>query len=323
MPLPLLILLLLIGGISIGAILSETKKKVTSASDCNDLFLMFNENLKFPPTKRRLLLSSREAIKKKLTVHFRNKSGIDAPRFWIQGSYKIGTVIRNQKDTCDVDVGIYFPSKPSITPLSIFQNIVNALDDHTDIKAEIRNKCVRLYYSTDFHIDLPVYYESGGQFFLAVKGGTWEPSDPKLFREWFRKETKNNEQVIRIIRYLKAWADTYKKKTGQKMPSGLALSIWAIKYFEGDSRDDVALFNTTAKLLADLREYWFYSWECTLPVEPKDNVTAKQNYDQRKNFITALKKFSKNTIEAITAESREKAAGIWQSEFGRWFPETF
>ena len=104
---------------------------------------------------------------------------------------------------------------------TVHQWLVNATDGHTSEKPMDKRTCVRVRYAGQHHVDLPAYGELNGKYLLAVKGETkWPHSDPMALTDWFVGQVKSRgEQLRRIVRYLKAWAD-FKSNRGGKMPSG-------------------------------------------------------------------------------------------------------
>lgn len=307
----------LIGGI-VSAVSNE-KLKISSASDCSDEFLKFNQNLTITSTKVKLLIKTRKAIQQKLKNYFSNKTNTTTPGFYIQGSYKHETIIRKQNDTCDIDVGLYFFKKPEISPAAIHNNIFSVLENHTKEKPTVKNKCVRVYYSGQFHIDLPVYYVEGNKYYIGIGDNGWREDDPKLFTKWLKKNTKDNPQKIRLIKYFKAWADFAKQRLGQRMPSGLALTIWILEFFEEDKREDVAFLKTAIALRNHLKDSSFSKWKCIMPTIPGDNVIEKLNEDQRKNFFNALSKLIEDSSKIIESQTKEGCIESWKVIFGKWF----
>ncbi|HXB42372.1 MAG TPA: hypothetical protein VNZ49_17670 [Bacteroidia bacterium] len=322
--LPLLALLL--GGVGIGALISsfsdngEPKFKVTSESNCSEEFLKFDVAASIPNSKHGKLIVVRRVIEKKIRDFFAKKGSVSFLGFFIQGSYKHETIVRNPEDTCDVDLGLYFDGKPSITPRTIQTNIVKLFDGHTSQKAMRKNKCVRIYYANQFHIDIPIYYRDAitNKYYLGV-GTTneWEPSDSRLFTEWVKKQTKDNTQKKRLIKYFKAWAATYKKRKGQKMPSGLAFTIWAIQFYKEDAREDLAFIKTAHQIYKHLKS----EWKCEMPVLPNDNVVDDLNKEQKENFLKALVELINSSEKIFASASKIECVEVWRYLLGKWFPE--
>lgn len=325
---PLLLrLIALVGAGVLGYELFKKKPKdkvfsISRVSNCHEVFQTFNLYLNIPSSKRQLLIQSRQAIENKLKEYFKSKGTGEVPKTWIQGSYKLGTIIRTKNDTCDVDMGLYFFIKPSIEPATLLQNVNRALNDHTTGARSIKRKCVRVNYSNNFHIDIPIYYRDQikNKQWLATKEYGWEESDPKLFWDWFKHKTAGKPQLIRVIRYAKAWLNNYSVKTGRKAPSGLALTIWYIKNFVPHQRDDASFFYSSLKLLEQLSGH-VGVWDCRMPVRPQDDLIIRTDEFQRRNFKEGLKQMLGAATGAVTADSKDEAAQIWKAIFGKWFPE--
>ncbi|CAF3227076.1 unnamed protein product [Rotaria sp. Silwood2] len=174
------------------------------------------------------------------------------------------TMIQKKDNTYDVDLGIYFNEKPAYTCTTVQENVLKAVNKHTTGGASHLQKCIRVIYSGDFNIDLPVYYQlvNDKTARIAVKNGDWRIDDPEEFVKWFstqrQKEIKNDGQLVRIVKYLKRWAN----ERGFKTPSGAALTVWAGKHFTPKAeRDDIALSQTINAIKSSL--WWTISCPCS------------------------------------------------------------
>lgn len=320
--LPLIIAgLVAIGGLILANSDDEKKGELSFSkdSDCSNEFLTFSESISIISSKKKQLINARKVLQQKIKEYFAIKSNTLTPTFYIQGSYKHGTIIRKQDDTCDIDVGIYFGKKPTITPLALHNNVVAAVGQHTNEKATVKNKCVRIYYANQFHIDIPVYYKEGNKYYIGTGNAGWKEDDPKLFTNWLKENISDDSQKLRVIKYFKAWADCTKNKLGQKMPSGLSLTIWVIKHFEGDGREDLAFLKSAISLKNYLSSVSKDKWECIMPTTPGDNVIDKLTEEQRGNFLNALNNLVDQSIKLTSSSSKEECLSFWKSTFGKWF----
>lgn len=297
----------------------SSQPKISSESNCSEEFLAFNKKLILPDSKIKQLIHVRKVLQGKIKKYFAAKANTSTPLFYIQGSYIHGTLIRKQDDTCDIDVGVYFSTKPSIEITTIQQNLVAAIGDHTDEKPSKKNKCVRVYYANQFHIDLPIYYIDGKQYYFGIGKSDWRPCDPKLFTSWIKEQTKNNSQKIRLVKYFKAWIDVVKRQKKQRMPSGVAFTIWVLNFYQENDREDVAFYLTAHKLLSHLEETQVSNWQCTMPVTPNDNVIQKLDEEQRNNFKKALQELVQSSSATLSKESKEECLENWKSLLGKWF----
>ena len=283
-------------------------------ANCHDLFLEFNSNLGITQTKKDSLMSSRDTLREKIKNHFKENHPDYKPEFFIQGSYKMKTLIRTKDDTCDLDDGIHFKMEPDVSPTTLQKWVFEAVEGHTTGGQEHRAKCIRVIYKNDYHIDLPVYKQADEDDYpyLAVKNKEWdeEESDPKGFVDWFNE--RKTDQITRNARYLKAWGD----KKNHKMPSGLAMSLFAEKYNKENDRDDVALKDT----LIAMRDNLKVNWEAKMPTRSFDDVLSKYDETFKNNFFDALDSFIGDAEKAIEEESQLEASKLWRKHLGSRFP---
>ena len=300
----------------------ELKINVSEKTNCHDDFLQFNECLAITPSKEKKIASARRILQKKIKEYFKEKTSTTTPLFYIQGSTKHGTIIRKHDDTCDIDVGVYFLNKPKIQVATIQKNIIKAIGNHTDRNAVLKNKCVRIHYANQFHIDFPIYYSDKNtkEYFFGTSDNDWQNSDPKLFTTWVNDNVVSNDQMVRVIRYFKAWADTAKCSKGQRMPSGLAFTIWVHEFYKKDRRDDIAFVKIANQILIALKNTPFDKWLCKMPVAPYDNVISKLTDEQKENFLKAVSELLKTAVENFKSDSKDQCLIGWRALLGNWFP---
>ncbi|XAZ82111.1 CBASS cGAMP synthase (plasmid) [Fibrella sp. ES10-3-2-2] len=288
-------------------------------ADCHSLFTSFNnDELKLTGTKKDRMCTSRDDLRSRIKKHFAEHHPEYKPRFYIQGSYKMGTVIRTEEDTCDMDNGVYFFPKPNVSATTLQQWVLDAVKDATSTPPEHKRKCVRVIYKGDYHIDLPVYYRDASEGddspYLAVKNEGWYSSDPRKFWEWYQKGKDGKTQVVRLIRYQKAWSD--RKRKSIKMPKGVALTVLVVKHRVLDDRDDKALYYT----LKAIRDQLKASFTCYMPVTPYDNLLASFTDKQRDDFLVELDLFVDNAKKAIDENNQLAASKLWRKHLGDRFP---
>lgn len=294
-------------------------------ANCNDLFKKFNGEgyLKLSQNKIDKLDISDENVRKKIREHFEKHHPNYIPKFYLQGSKKMGTMIRTKDDTCDLDDGVYFKNNPdNVTPTTLQNWVREAVDGITDSKPSHRKKCITLDFSAGYNIDLPVLLFDKQQDEhpqLAIKDGEFSADDPKEFFDHFNSNA--TAQLIRIIRFLKAWCD-YKR---HKMPSGLVMTILAMNNFQKNDRDDIALKFTLIEIEKTLKE----KFECMMPSTPKDNLF--KDYEQKhqdnsktrkENFMNNLFDFISDAKLAIDEDKNQLSASTkWKNHLGERFPD--
>lgn len=284
-------------------------------ANCNKLFLDFDVNLNIPEAKKNKLKVSKEEVRTKIRNYFKANHPDYKPEFYIQGSYKVGTIILTKDNECDLDDGVYFKRDQGVSGTTLQTWVKNAVDGHTSTPPEHRKKCIRVIFKAEYNIDIPVYYfpSDSEHPLLAIKNEDCSESDPKEFVDWYKAEIKNTPQVLRISRYLKAWGD-YKR---EKMPSGLAISILVTNNIQKNERDDIALRDTLEKI----KEVLDNSFECIVPATPNDDLFADYDQTREDKFKNNLDSFIADANKAIDEKNQLKASKFWKNHLGDKFPE--
>lgn len=261
--------------------------------------------------------TSRVALEDKIIKKLKEELDM-TPTFYTQGSgaSRMKTIIIKSDKTYDADRGVYLSNKPEVDAETVQKYVYEAVKDHTEDGAEHRVKCIRVIYRCAYNIDFTIYYEVEEETysFLAVKGKGWIKDDPSKMIEWFESLKDENGQLIRIVKYLKAWAS----ECDFKMPSGIALTVWASKNIVlHENRDDKALSQT----LNAIKNAVNFSQNCHSPVEPFDDLTSKLSEEQKKNFMDALSNFCEDANKAISESNQLEASLLWKKHLGDRFPE--
>jgi hypothetical protein len=107
-------------------------------ANCQELFCTFNGEVSITSSKRNRLKDSKEALRKRIRKHFKEKHPEYEPKFYIQGSYKMKTIIRTKDDICDLDDGVYFFRQPDVTSTTLQGWIWDAVNGYTSTPAQHR-----------------------------------------------------------------------------------------------------------------------------------------------------------------------------------------
>lgn len=286
-------------------------------TDLNKEFQQFYEELQITSSKKCAMVDSHNYLRRKIKNFFAEVHPEYIPMFYIQGSYKMGTTIRTSDDECDLDDGCYFFPKPDVKGATLQQWVCDAVKGTVDANPIHKNKCVRVNYKAGYHIDIPVYRKDRNDVSehpeLAVRDGDYEPSDPREVVEWFRKKKQDNEELVRLVSYLKAWCDNVK---GQ-MPPGLAMTILASNnQCKIEGRDDLALRNTLIAIEDKLKS----GFVCRVPGTPYDDMFKDYGVERRETFMHELSDFVTDAKLACSEPNRVKAAKLWRKHLGARFP---
>lgn len=212
---------------------------------------------------------------------------------------------------------------------------------------ESKDTCVRVTISSYAHIDLPLYVipdtlfllikasmESRGhavfdsainserdtwktlpsdKILLADRKQGWRKSDPMAMKNWFKRECQEKgDQLIRVVRYLKAFRD---KQWEDKGPSSILLMAAACPLFERfDKRDDRALLNVV-KGIPDALKKGIMS-----PIDPKASLTAHMSTETIADAVELFQVFANHLEGAIAATDAQTANNWLHNMLGDRFP---
>ena len=284
-------------------------------ADCHKLFLEFDSELNILPSKKSKMIASKNNLRDRIREDFKESHPGYSPQFFIQGSYKTGTSIRNKEDHCDLDDGIYFSSNPDdISGRTLQEWVLQAINGITDATPIHKRKCIRVNYQAGYNIDLPVMVfdkEKTEHPQLAVKDSDFKEDDPKEFITYYKDH--KTDQMTRMVKYLKSWCD-HKRES---MPSGLSMTVLTLNHYLPNGRDDVAL----KFLLIEIESALKSEFKCIMPTAPGDDLFADFSDTKRENFLNNLKDFIADAKAAIDESNQLKASKLWKKHLGDRFPD--
>lgn len=285
-------------------------------ANSNNLFTEFEKKISLTNTKKVKMKTSRDRLRDHIKKYFKKNHPNYLPFFYIQGSFKMKTSIRTKDDICDLDDGVYFFRTPDVSEATLQSWIRDAIQDYTSTLPEHRKKCIRVIFTNDYKIDFPVYYKVDGlEYQIAVKNTGWEDSDPKAMVEWFNKQKDSKGQLVRIVKYLKAWCDNRR----EKMPSGLAMTILASNAFKKiatNERDDILLKD----ILKEIQKAVNLDFTCKVPAVPFDDLFENYDATRKNTFLEALNNFINDAESALREKNELKASKLWRNHLGDRFP---
>lgn len=307
-------------------------------ADCSQEFMQFFDSISLNQTEEQYLLSAQKAVERKIEKYFSENNQCPKVDFFGQGSVSMKTVVKPLAGEYDIDVGVYLRGYGDYQsewpkPETVSQWLVNALQNHTSTAPVNKKSCVRVVYKpvagnkeVSYHVDLPIYCEYNNfwnekKIRIGINGEGWPTkTDPVGLTEWFHNKCNenrsDNQQLIRIVKYIKAWKDFKKGQT--KFPSGMALTILMAKNFSPATRDDVS-FRETIRKAFNNHFCFFCSDNILKPVEPYNNVIERLNSEQRKNFIRCFEELVDDGKTAIHEPDKQVSLNIWKRHFDSRF----
>lgn len=272
-----------------------------------------------------------------------NKSDL---RFIDQGSYKIGTTIKNPDGSVDRDVAVIFPLDISVhdDPRVLKKHARDALKIENVRIPKIKEPCITVGYHKKedeyLHIDFPMYAQHNDCLYLArgkehSDSYSWEEADPEGLNDYFIDQFKDNDQLRRTIRYIKKWKlEKYASpSSSHEVPPSIGLTLLACDYFteckEDDVHDDLtALFKTMENILNSFTltkdsdgKITKAEIVCDLPTIPFTDVFYKMKSSDAHGvlFYNRLDKAVGNLRDACNVESEHDAGVYVQKVLGDKF----
>lgn len=227
-----------------------------------------------------LLDKMAEEVQLDATRYERMKSSYEAVKNWIEadekffkpyrydvyphGSVRILTTVKPiGKDEFDLDIAIHLKSNTPHTPQRIYSELKRRLAENDRYKGmmEMKNRCIRLNYSGDFHMDiLPGIQENEfDEDKIRVPDrelGHWVSSNPRGYAKWFMGKAnlvresllekalkaerlpsddfQKKKPLQRAVQLIKRYRDIYFQKDDTYKTSSIILTTIAGEFYQGE-----------------------------------------------------------------------------------------
>ena len=261
-----------------------------------------------------------------------------------QGSYKYSTTIRSSVIDRDVAVMIPLDIEKYPDPRKIKGYLRDAISHVAARTVKIKEPCVNVSYHENgvewMHIDLPLYAKHNGKVYLArgKEFGTqysWELADPKGLNDDLCSRINKNEQLRRVIRYMKKWRkDKYENSVlDHEVPPSIGITYLACDCFvsvvTADGDDDLVALQQTMSNIKNMFTVTYEDGELIkaditrrLPVEPYTDVFQKMKDASDSYGVTFYKRLStalQNLTNAVNVESEHDAGNYVKKVLGEEF----
>lgn len=247
---------------------------------------------------------------------------------YAQGSKRIGTTVRpiNGEDfDLDIVLHIYDPYYKH-TPAEIFNSLVRVLSNNETYKSmiQIKKRCVRINYKSDFHMDiLPACMPNNSER-QAIKIpektlSSWSSGNPKGFAEWFKRIAKSVKESVlmrfsdslikaevetedlpselytktplqRAVQLIKRYRDIYFEDKEAKV-SSIVITTLCAYYYNGED----SIFETIDNVLMKIKQSYTssinkgYKFKILNPVNPEEDFTDSWTDQHYQNFYDFIK----------------------------------
>lgn len=290
----------------------------------DDLLARAAEKLQLNKARKEKIESSYAAIQNLLET---DKEFFDKIDFEIypQGSVRIGTTVKPIKDNeFDLDIVLHIKNSryQDIDPMNVYNQLKRVLhsDDRYRDKVELKNRCIRIDYAGDFHMDvLPgcqVENQNSDKIVIPDRElKSWLTSNPKGYGKWFIAKSDSVRQTLlekafsmedlpsdeyatkkplqRAVQIIKRYRDLFfEKDTTYATPSIVLTTLAGQLYQNQDS-----IFETIDSIVSQLKNSTNSSRNTRIkvvnPVNPEEDFTDK--WEREPTYYTEFIKF----VEAL------------------------
>ncbi|GGB64324.1 hypothetical protein GCM10007424_00240 [Flavobacterium suaedae] len=313
----------------------------------DDLLDRMAESLQLDETRYNLMIQHYEAIKKWIesdTVFFKPFEY----ELYPHGSVRIRTTVKPiGKDEFDLDLALHIKTSwANHTPEKIYQELKRRLGEHAAYKQrmELKNRCIRLNYSGDFHMDiLPgVQENSFDPDKLRVPDRSrnyWVSSNPRGYAKWFMNRAElvktsllqkarraenlpendydAKKPLQRAVQLIKRYRDLYFENKPEFKTSSIILTTIAGEFYMGEESIFLAIESIINRIRVKTHELPTRI-KVLNPVNPEEDFTDKWDEDPR--YYKAFREFSEHLYNEWQELKRENGliseAKILKALFG-------
>jgi len=275
-----------------------------------DLLARMAESIQLDSTRRRKMEETYHAIENVLDSdeHFFGNNEFE---IYPQGSVSLGTTVKPiGKNEFDLDIVVHIQADyQDFTPLQIYNQLKRVLQNsgnHKDL-VELKNRCIRLNYAGDFHMDiLPGIQENDyDENRLVVPDrelGDWTSSNPRGFSKWFLG--KNNAIIQTLLEKAYAQAELPPDEFAKKKP--LQRSVQLVKMYRDQYFENIPSKSTSSIILTTIfAEY--YQGEDSI-YSTIENVINKIKID-----ISSKEQTNERIVVLNPVNSQEDFSEKWES----------
>lgn len=245
----------------------------TFNSQLDDLLIRICEKLQISETDHKKAEERYTAVGKWLAQED-SALALYEPAIYPQGSLRIGTTVKPLAyQEFDLDLVCQLNIDHSASdPIAVLNRVEQRLRQHKTYAAMIerKNRCIRLNYANEFHMDIlpaaPHGRDNGGKIKVPDrKAEEWKDSNPKGYAEWFggRSEyfrlfaakaenvdplpdiesVERKPPLKKAVQLLKRYRDVSFKGKEEAAPISIVLTTLAGMHYKGDFTINESLTN--------------------------------------------------------------------------------
>jgi hypothetical protein len=294
----------------------------------NNHFKQFVANISLNPTRVEKIDSAVRNWKKKFKEDEEiNEIFID---YYTQGSYSTDTGVRPKSgEEFDVDVVLVMDIDEEDDPKDILHHIKDRIKSHKEFEDRVKAKdrCVRIEYSNEFHVDVVPAFEFGTSIKIPSKREKeWTETNPAGFKDWCDDiNNKSDNYFSKVAKILKHWRDNNVGK--ETAPKSILLTTLTGNAFTKKSSIAETLVETLDNMILDIENLLFWLSEdddvpfVKNPSLQEENLARNWTKLKAKRFLNKLKSLKVSCQEAMDETDKDKSIEKWQDIFGdNYFP---
>lgn len=300
---------------------NNMKKYTEQEYKKDELLAIIASNLELDATRKKQMETAYRAVNDVLSNDEEFFKGYTI-NVYAQGSLLIGTTIKPLTgEEFDLDIVLHIEdSYLKHTPSEIYDELYRVLSNHDTYKTLLKkkNRCVRIDYNSDFHMDiLPGCIIAINNNRLMISADecriSWSRTHPKGYAEWFKEIAERNKgsfllqerynlmleakietedlpldiylktPLQRTVQIVKRYRDLYyqnKDKANIPAVSSIVLTTLLAQCHEGNSSIQEALKNAVQKLRKLANDYKFRKIKFAVcnPIDNHDDKEKRENF---------------------------------------------
>lgn len=254
-----------------------------------------------------------------------------------QGSWAQRTIINpKENEEFDADFMVELEEQDGWDPSNyqdpVYETLVAYCDAHNiTTSPEAKNRCVRVTYANDMHVDVVPYVDRAGDGECIVNTDTneWEDTDPGGFTTWMQAKDGiakgNMRRVLRLLKYLRDHRDYYEDTKSIILTTivGNVISVEKTRFHPGCYDNVPKALHRITQDLAD----WVRDQEIRPEVEDPSRTDAtfthrwpQAEYDAFRRDIQVVAALVDDAINCDSSWSDSTAK--WRELFGAGFGPT-
>ncbi len=279
------------------------------------------------------------------------------PSIYPQGSMRIGTTVKPiGREEHDLDFVCEFKVSPHEfeSPLQLLKLVEVRMRENGLYEpiVELKNRCVRLNYANEFHMDILPACPDGafGESCLVVpdrQSRWWKPSNPKGYAEWFERRCELAIEVLmaeraqvlakaepvpdqeattekatlkRVVQLLKRWRDVKYEKSRDLAPISMVLTTLAAQTYQGQRSVSIAITGILNGIVAliDVSRPRIFVFN---PAHQREDLSERwDDQEQYRAFVAGIRELHQAWSKVMSASGIQNVSKSLEALFGEPVP---